>query len=124
MKNTRPASNLKFIVIDFYSGIPTVALLLALENITELIAYTLGVANCFVYVSVRMTIDPVVDTAVCDEVAKLRCECPVDGTSFELARHQFKRWHMVSCHDYMLGATCGHASFDELAAPIMLLFSR
>lgn len=68
-----------------------------------------------------MTIDPVVDTAVCDEVAKLRGECPVDGTSFELVRHQFKRWHMVSRHDYMLGATCGHASFDELTAPIMLL---
>ena len=31
---------MKFIVIDFYYGIPTVALLLALENITELIAYT------------------------------------------------------------------------------------
>ena len=121
MKNTRLASNLKFIVVDFNYGIPKVALLLALENITELIAYTLGVANCFVYVSVRMTIDPVVDTAAGDEVAKFRGECTVNRASFELVRHQFKRWHMMSGHNDMLGVACCHASFDELAAPIMLL---
>ena len=121
MKNTRLASNLKFIVFDFYYGIPMIAHLLALKNISELVADATGVANCFVYVSMGMTVNPIIGTAARDEVAKLRGECPVDWTSFKLVRHKFKRWHMVSCHDYMLGLTLCHFPLNELATTLMLL---
>ena len=121
MKNTPLASNLKFIVVDFDYGIPPEISLLAMKGIAKLITYTPGVADCLVYIAVRMTVNPIVNTAVRDEIAKFRGKSTIDGTTFELISHQFKRRHMVSCHDDMLGAACRHASFDELAASFMLL---
>ena len=52
-------------------------MVLVLENISQLIAYTLGITNSSVNVPMRMTIDPVINPAICNEVAQLGCECTI-----------------------------------------------
>lgn len=51
--NDRTATSMpKFIVLDFYYGIPAEAALLSMKGVTKLIADTPGIADGFVFVSV------------------------------------------------------------------------
>ena len=88
MKNNRSPSNLKFIVIDFYYGIPAEIDLLTIEGVTKLIADATGIADGFVYVSMRMAVYPVFDTAAGDKVAKFGCKGPVYRATLELVGHK------------------------------------
>ena len=47
---------------------------LTIVNISKLIANNASIADCCIYVGVRVSKYPRIDTAVCDEVAQLRCE--------------------------------------------------
>ena len=73
----------KSIASDFYYGIPAEAALLAMKGITKLIADTPGIADGFVYVSMRMAVYPVFDTAAGDKVAKFGCKGPVNRATLE-----------------------------------------
>ena len=44
-------------------------MVLILEDISKLIADTLGITNRSVNISVRMPIDPVINPAICNEVS-------------------------------------------------------
>ena len=74
----------KSIALDFYYGIPAEAALLSMKGVTKLIADTPGIADGFVYVSVRVSVYPVFDTAAGYEVAEFRCESSVNRTPLEL----------------------------------------
>lgn len=59
-------------------GIAPECLMLILENIAELIADALRVTDALIDITVRVSVNPIVDTAVCYIVAKLDCKCSVD----------------------------------------------
>lgn len=90
-----------------------------MKGIAKLVADTLRVADCLVYVSMGMPIYPVVDAAICDKFAQLRSERAINWTSFEFIGHQFKRRNMVGCDNDMPGITGFHTSGNKLAAPLM-----
>lgn len=114
-------SNLKFIVIDFYYGIPAEIGLLTMKSVTKLIADAPGIADGFIYVSMRVTVYPVFDMVAGDKVAKFGCKGPVYRATLEFVCHKLERRHMV-CGDYnVLGLTLRHTSLDELTATLMLL---
>ena len=121
MKNNRLPSNLKFIVIDFYYGIPVEISLFTMEGVTKLIADAPGIADGFVYVSMGMAIYPVFDTAAGDKVAKFGCKGTVYRATFELIGHELERRHMVSSNDNVLCITLLYTSFDEFTATLMFL---
>lgn len=92
-----------------------------MKDITKLIANAPGIANCFVYVSMRMSVYPVFDTATGDKVAKFGCKGPVYRATLELVCHKLERRHMVSSDDNVLCITLLYISFDELTATLMFL---
>ena len=85
----------KSIASDFYYGIPAEAALLAMKGITKLIADTPGIADGFVYVSMRMAINPILDTTVGNKVAKFGCKGSIYRATLELVGHELERRHMV-----------------------------
>ena len=93
--------------------------MLAMKGIAELVADTLRVADCLVYVSMGMPIYPVVDAAICDEFAQLRSERAINWATFEFIGHQFKRRNMVGRDNDMQSLTCCHTSGNKLATPLM-----
>lgn len=60
-----------------------------MEGVTKLIANAPGIADGFVYISMRMTVNPILDTAVGDEVAKFGSKSSVYRAAFELVCHKF-----------------------------------
>ena len=72
-----------------------------MKGVTKLVANTPGIADGFVYISVRMAVYPIFDTTVGNEVAKFRGEGPVYRATLELVCHKFKRRHMMG-GDYMM----------------------
>lgn len=121
MKNNRSPSNLKFIVIDFYYGIPAEISLFTMKGVTKLIADAPGIADGFVYVSMRMSVYPVFDTAAGDKVAKFGCKGTVYRAPLELVGHELERRHMVCGDDNVLCVTLLYTSLDKLTATLMLL---
>ncbi len=82
-----------------------------MKSVAKLIADAPGIAYYLVYVSMRVTIYPVVDTTVCYIVAKLHCKGSVDRTSFELIRHKLIRRHMMGSENMKSETTlCLYAS--------------
>lgn len=71
-----------------------------LENITELVADTLGSADGLVYVPVRVSVYPIVYRAVGDESSQLNSEGSVDTTVLELRRHKLEGRDMMRSYDY------------------------
>lgn len=61
-----------------------------MKGVTKLIAYAPGIADGFVYISMRVSIYPVFDTAVGNEVAKFRGEGPVYRATLELVCHELE----------------------------------
>ena len=92
-----------------------------MKSVAKLIAYTPGVANCFVYISMGMTIYPIVDSTVCYIVAKLHCKCPVYWTSFEFLCHKLIRWHMMCGDNNMLGFAGINTALYEFPSCFMFL---
>ena len=90
VKNNRSPSNLKFIVIDFYYGIPAEIGLLTMEGVTKLIADAPGIAYGFIYISMRMTVNPILYTAVGDKVTMFGSKSSVYRATFELVCHKFE----------------------------------
>ena len=121
MKNNRSPSNLKFIVIDFYYGIPAEIGLLSMKGITKLIADAPGIADGFIYVSMRVAVYPVFDMAAGDKVAKFGCEGPVNRATLELVCHKLERRNMVCGDDNVLSVTLLYTSLDKLTATLMFL---
>lgn len=62
--------------------------MLFLKYITELIADTPGIPDRPVYVAVRMTVNPIVDTAFGHVITKFDSERTVDGAIPELICHK------------------------------------
>lgn len=92
-----------------------------MKGITKLIADAPGIADGFVYVSVRMAVYPKIDRAVGDKVAKFRRKRSVYRATLEFVCHKFKRRHMVSGDYNVFSLTIRHTSLDELTATLMLL---
>ena len=111
----------KSIVSDFYYSIPTEIGLFTMKGIAKLIADAPGIADGFIYVSMRVAVYPVFDTAAGDKVAKFGCKGPVYRATLELVCHKLERRYMVSGDYNVLGQTLRHTSFDELTATLMLL---
>ena len=111
----------KFIVSDFYYSIPAEAVLLTIEGVTKLIADAPGIADGFIYVSMRVTVYPVFDAAAGDKVAKFGCKGPVYRATLELVYHKLERRYMVSGDYDVLGLTFRHTSLNKLTATLMLL---
>lgn len=92
-----------------------------MKGVTKLIADAPGIADGFVYVSMRMAINPILDTTVGYEVAKFRCESSVYRATLELVCHKLERRYMVSGDYDVLGLTFRHTSLNKLTATLMLL---
>lgn len=92
-----------------------------MKGITKLIADAPGIADGFVYVSVRMAVYPKFDRAVGDKVAKIRRKRSVYRATLELVCHQLERRHMVSSDDNVLSITLLYTSLNELTTTLMLL---
>ena len=92
-----------------------------MKGITKLIADAPGIADGFVYVSVRMTVYPKFDRAVGDKVAKFRRKRSVYRATLELVCHQLERRHMVSSDDNVLSITLLYTSLNKLTTTLMLL---
>ena len=92
-----------------------------MEGVTKLIADAPGIADGFIYVSMRVAVYPVFDTATGNKVAKFGCKGTVYRATLELVGHELERRHMV-CGDYdVLGLTFRHTSLDKLTTTLMLL---
>ena len=48
--------------------------ILSVVNIAELVTNDAGIADCCIYVGVRVPENPRIDTAFSNEIAQLRCE--------------------------------------------------
>lgn len=59
-----------------------------MTHIPKLIRNTLSISYYPVYVTMRMTINPIVYPAISNEVPQLCCESTVYRTSLEIRRHQ------------------------------------
>ena len=64
--------------------------MLVMKGIAKLVADATCRANGLVDIAMGMTINPVVDTAVCDVVGQFYGECSIDPAAAELWRHQLK----------------------------------
>ena len=92
-----------------------------MKGVTKLIADAPGIADGFVYISMRMAVYPVFDTATGDKVAKFGCKGPVYRAPLELVCHKLERRQMVSGNDNVLCVTQLYTSLDKLTATLMLL---
>ena len=90
-------------------------------HIPKLIRNTLSISYHFVYVTMRMTVNPIVYSAISNEVPQLCCESTVYRTSLKILRHQLKLWNMMRCHNNMLCLALTNSLFDESTALSMLL---
>jgi len=95
--------------------------LLTMKCVAELIPNTPSITYCFVYISVGMTIYPIVDTTACYIVAKLHRKGSVDRTSFELISHKLIRRHMMGGYNNMLSFACGNTALYEFLTCFMFL---
>ena len=57
--------------------------MLAMRDITQLVGNAFGIAYDTVYVSVGMTVNPVLNRAVGDKIKQLDRECPVDSAALK-----------------------------------------
>lgn len=73
------------------------------------------------YVSMRMAIYPVFDTATGNKVAKFGCKGSIYRATLELVGHELERRHMVCGDDNMLCVILLYTSLDKLTATLMLL---
>ena len=92
-----------------------------MKGVTKLIADAPGIADGFIYVSMRVAVYPVFDTAAGDKVAKFGCKGPVYRATLELVCHKLERRHMVSGDDNVLCVILLYTSLDKLTATLMLL---
>ena len=92
-----------------------------MKGVTKLIADAPGIADGFIYVSMRVAVYPVFDTAAGDKVAKFGCKGPVYRATLELVCHKLERRHMVSGDDNVLCVALLCTSLDKLTATLMLL---
>lgn len=68
------------------------SLSLSMTHIPKLIGYTFRLSYHLAYISMRITIYPIIYTAISDKVSKFCCESTIYRTSLEIRRYQFKRW--------------------------------
>lgn len=92
-----------------------------MKGVTKLIADAPGIADGFIYVSMRMAVYPIFDVAAGYEVAKFGCKGPVYRATLELICHKLERGHMVCGDDNVLCVTLLYTSLDKLTATLMLL---
>lgn len=92
-----------------------------MKGVTKLITDAPGIADGFVYVSMRMAINPILDTTVGNKVAKFGCKGSIYRATLELVGHELERRHMVSGDYNVLRITLPYAPLDELTATLMLL---
>lgn len=95
-------------------------MVLILEDISQLITDTLGITNRSVNIPVRMTIDPVINLTICNEVSQLRCEGTIDRTTLKLFRHKSKRWNMMCGYNNVFSLALGNCLLYEIKAFQML----
>ena len=86
--------------------------ILTIVNIAELVTYNTGIADGRIYVGVRVSEYPRIDTAVGNEVAQLRCEGTIQWATFMLWCNDRHCRQMMGYHHNMLGGTLCNTTLD------------
>ena len=93
--------------------------MLIMEDISQLVADNFCLANGSVYIGMRMTIYPCINTTVGYEVAQFRSEGTVDERILMLRCLHLTCRQMVGNHNNLLCRAFGYAPLDEVKAELL-----
>lgn len=87
--------------------------MLITEGVSQLVGHNLRITDDGIDIRVRVTVDPGVDTTVCNEFTQFRRKCGIDQGVLMLLRNDKPRRQMMRHYNYLVGSAFLHALPDE-----------
>ena len=104
-----------------FASIKAIAIMLTMGYITQLVTHQARRANLCIYITMRMSINPTINTRICYIVAQFHRKCSANRTSAELLRCTQVSRHMMGEDNLSDSLALSYCLFDKLQAAFVLM---
>ena len=94
--------------------------MLPMRYIAQLIGHNSSIAYLCINITMRVTVNPVINSTVGNIIAQFHGKGTIDGTATKLCRRAKSSWHVMRKHNSRFGFASHNGLLNKLQASLML----